>query len=200
MNNLLRNLILSPKRAFSSSVPSVHQQIAGRQRFYKKVEVAASLDAQGNKQYGILLDGRSLKTPARNALYFQNYYIAAIVAAEWDGQSDKRKGIQPATMPFMSIASTTIDNISLDSLHARNTCLSFLPTDSALFWTSEDNLLYKKQESSFQPIIDWLEKEFNTKLFTSDNMTIRLNHPEESTRKMRAIVDSLVRYYSKPPL
>jgi chaperone required for assembly of F1-ATPase len=79
-----------------------HQKFTGRKRFYKTVDIAPTED----NGFKILLDGRTLKTPGRNPLHLPTVDLAVAIAAEWDAQTDPAKGIQPVTMPLMSIAST----------------------------------------------------------------------------------------------
>ena len=96
-------------------------------------------------------------------------------------------------MPFMSIASTEIDNLAFDPLPAQTTCLSFLPTDSLLFWTAEDKYLLTKQKDEFDPIIKWFEKTFHLELNTSMIMTSRIQHSEKTTLTVKKLIDNLVR-------
>ena len=139
------------------SLSNVHQTISGRQRFYKLVDVVPVLNAEGlpTENYKILLDGRTLRTPAGNNLHLPNIGIALSIAAEWDAQkAGNSKGIQPATMPMMTLAATAIDQILPDGYQVKKTCLSYLPTDTALFLTSEtDRLLLRKQRQHFQPVL-----------------------------------------------
>jgi chaperone required for assembly of F1-ATPase len=106
---------------------------------------------------------------------------------------DAKRGIQPNTMPFMSLASTAIDTVSPDPITAQSTCMSFLPTDSALFWVTEDKYLLEKQKTAQKPIIQWIEETLGLKLLIAEGMTVRLNHPPESVEKIRCLVLSLVR-------
>lgn len=207
LNTLMTKLVIPSGQKFLSLSQirrnlSLHHQISGRKRFYKKVDVIRIegkddiKDISGKNSstlYGITLDGKTLKTPARNHLVFNNYLLAALVASEWDAQTDTRKGIQPSTMPFMQLASTAIDNLQFDPSPAQSTCLSFLPTDCSLFWTKEDSGLYKKQEEKFRPILSWLNELFSIELLVAEGMTMRLAHPAETTRKVKAIIDALVR-------
>jgi chaperone required for assembly of F1-ATPase len=139
------------------SLSNVHQTISGRQRFYKLVDVVPVLDTNGvpTSNYKILLDGRSLRTPAGNNLHLPNIGLALSIAAEWDAQrAGNSKGIQPATMPLMTLAATAIDQILPDGYQVKKTCLSYLPTDTALFLTAEtDRILLRKQRQHFQPIL-----------------------------------------------
>jgi chaperone required for assembly of F1-ATPase len=57
-------------------------------------------------------------------------------------------------MPLMTLAATAIDQILPDAYMVKKTCLSYLPTDTALFLTAEtDRILLRKQRQHFQPIL-----------------------------------------------
>lgn len=150
------------------SLSNVHQTIAGRQRFYKSVDVVPVLDTNGipTDEYKILLDNRTLRTPAGNNLHFPNIGLALTIAAEWDAQkAGNSKGIQPATMPMMTLAATAIDQILPNGYQVKKTCLSYLPTDTALFLTAEtDRILLRKQRQHFQPIL-------RSAIFTSTSLS-----------------------------
>jgi chaperone required for assembly of F1-ATPase len=188
----------SQLQSFSSS-PHHHPQIAGRKRFYKSVDIIPILENCGLIKYGIALDGKHLKTPARHPLYFSNYLLSLAIAFEWDSQlAESKRGIVPATMPFMSIASTAIDTVESDPFSARSTCMSFLPTDSLLFWVKEDAQLYEFQEERCQPVIRWIEECFDVQLLVAeDSFTSRLQHPVVTRQKIEAFVNGLVRIYTK---
>lgn len=201
-------------RGREPTLNNIHQTIAGRKRFYKVVDVAAVTEEELNnsislhlskrmghikpspqeekKQYKITLDGRTLKTPARNPLHLPNLELAMAVAAEWDAQTDARKGIQPVTMPLMTLASTAIDQALVDPEFIRNTCRSYLPTDSALFFTTEeDRILLKKQRQHLLPIIRWFKRELGVELSSKSTVYGRIDHPEDTKRKIDWMINSL---------
>lgn len=72
-------------------------------RFYERVSVELKDDV-----FAVLLDGRSIKTPGRNALVFKDEVIAEGVAAEWELQEEE---IDPGTMPLTRIAHSAIDAV-----------------------------------------------------------------------------------------
>ena len=108
----------------------IHQRMAGRKRFYKQVGISpitveeaaegssssssCSSYSDGGIKYLITLDGRTLKTPARNPFHIPNMELALAVAAEWDAQLDNLKGIEPTTMPMTQMMFTAIDQISVE--------------------------------------------------------------------------------------
>jgi len=141
----------------------------------------------------VLLDGRVLKTPARAALHLPSMELALAVSAEWDAQTDKLRGIQPRTMPLMTLASTAIDQVALDPTPTKTTVLSYLPTDSALFFTSdEDRILLRKQKQHFHPTVRWVKRMFGIEVKTvAGQFSARIQHDASATRKLGALVDSM---------
>ena len=146
-------------------------------------------------QFSITLDGRILRTPARNPLVLPNKDLAMAIAAEWDAQTDKRNGIQPINMPLMSLASTAIDQIQVDPETTIETCIKYLPTDSALFITPEfDRILLAKQMKHFEPVVNWLNNDLNISLATTQSMAGRISHPEDTTNSVRSIISKMVSF------
>jgi len=159
-------------------------------RFYKYVDVIPHDGS--DKLYKIMLDGRNLKTPARNTLHLPNAELASMIALEWDAQLDKSRGIVPASMPYTILASTALDQIRLDPNDARRTCLRFLPTDSTLFFTTpEDRILLKAQKKHFHPLHKWIKRALGVELKTTDNMGGRVAHPQASVERVTRIIESL---------
>ena len=74
-------------------------------RFYKDVSVAP---APGG--FAVLLDGKPVKTPARNELRLPTRALAEAVAAEWRGQGET---VQAATMPLLRLSNTAIDGVAV---------------------------------------------------------------------------------------
>ena len=68
--------------------------------------------------------------------------MALAIAAEWDAQAANHpKGIQPATMPMMILASTAIDQILPDhGLQVRNVVVTLPQTLTTLIAHPKTNL------------------------------------------------------------
>jgi chaperone required for assembly of F1-ATPase len=73
-------------------------------RFYKEVSVAPADDG-----FAVLLDGRPVKTPARNKLVLPTEKLAAGIAAEWRGQGEE---IIATSMPLLRLANSVIDGVT----------------------------------------------------------------------------------------
>ena len=116
---------------------------------------------------------------------------------QWDAQSatDKR-GIQPATMPLMILASTAIDTIRVDKAPFIKTGLNYLPTDSSLFFTGADGdrILFKKQKMAYEPLVRWARRDLQLELPTTDQMVGKLKIPDVTLEYAKSIVERLVIY------
>jgi chaperone required for assembly of F1-ATPase len=75
-------------------------------RFYKEVSVGPSENG-----FAVLLDGKPVRTPARNLLELPTEAAAKVVAGEFAAQADE---INPALMPATMLANTVIDGIAPD--------------------------------------------------------------------------------------
>ncbi len=119
--------------------------------------------------------------------------IAMCVAAEWDAQTSVHKGIEPVSMPIMTLASTALDQIALNPETTINTCLAYLPTDSALFLTNDlDRLLLLKQKQAFSPVVRWLNRLLNIDLVSTQDVASRISHSKPCTEKIRHVLQSMV--------
>ena len=178
------------KRSFGEKVQLTgsNNLIAGRVRFYKTVDVKA----EDEGMFGVMLDGRNLKTVQMNRLLVPSEDLAWAIANEWDAQTDKKRGLVPATMPLTTLASTAIDQIAIDPTLARDTVLSYLPTDSAVFFTQEhDRLLLEKQKELLEPVLEFLNAELGIKLKTTTSMHLKLIQDDSTVKKIKDIVYSM---------
>lgn len=180
----------------TKALPQTSNLIGGRVRFYKHVDVE-HFPAEANDEadlYGIRLDGRRLKTVQMNNLLVPSEDLAWGIANEWDHQTDKQRGLQPATMPLTILASKAIDQISVDPTLAHSTILGYLSTDSTLFYTNEqDRILLAKQKELLEPIVDYINDELkiNIAKVTGGIIPNKIKHDDGTFNVMKALVHSL---------
>jgi chaperone required for assembly of F1-ATPase len=116
-------------------------------RVYK--EVAARKAESG---WGIALDGRPLRTPAKNELTVPSESLAAAIAAEWDAQDPD---IVPHTMPLTRLAATAIDRTVLKRAEIVAEIANYAATDLVCYRAEHPPALAMRQEAAWQPLIDW---------------------------------------------
>jgi chaperone required for assembly of F1-ATPase len=154
-----------------------------------------------------MLDGRVLRTPARNPLQFPSKELAMLVAGEWDAQTDPQKGNEPISMPIMTLSSTAIDQLLYNESSSLTNegdddsrqfiiqnCLKYLPTDSLLFFTnSMDRILLNKQRKTLLPVIKALNRRFKFTVEPTSEMISKISHPPATTERIEKILQRMVK-------
>src|SRR5688572_11829266 len=82
------------------------RMLSAPRRFYK---TATSTPVESG--WGILLDGKALRSPAKRPFVLPTEALAAAVADEWQAQGEK---IRPSSMPLMQFAATAIGRLGAD--------------------------------------------------------------------------------------
>ena len=188
-------------------------QVAGARRFYEEVSVVpvvanpAPEGGDGRDDSGlweIRLDGRLLRTPGRLALSLPTAALAHTIALEWDAQGGEG-GVDPHSMPMMTIACTAIDNISTEAGESTtgfdkgtlvNQIMPFLDTDTCLFYDKTDRKLLRKQKGTWGPLVEWLAKTHDAPLksnldSSADSAIMWTPHPEASVANVRALLERM---------
>jgi chaperone required for assembly of F1-ATPase len=116
-------------------------------RVYKSVETRA---VDGG--WGVALDGRPLRTPAKRDLRVPSERLAAAIAAEWDAQNPE---INPETMPLTRLATTAIDRTAEKRTEIVAEIAAYAGTDLVCYRADHPPALAARQEATWQPLLDW---------------------------------------------
>ena len=116
-------------------------------RFYQAARAEASRDG-----FTVLLDTRTLRTPARHELAVPNIALAEAIAAEW---AEQEETIRPATMPLMRLASTAIDRVSAGSAQTIDQITAYGRTDLVCYRVAAPAELAVRQAAAWEPLIRW---------------------------------------------
>ncbi len=125
-------------------------------RFWKKVDVV-SLE----KGFCIKLDTKILKTPAKKEMLLPTIALAKKIAAEWDRQVDE---IDPNAMPFTKSANAALDKVAQQFDEVSSLVGNYGDTDLLYYRADSPAELKMRQQSSWDPMIDWAEKNFEVKI------------------------------------
>ena len=128
-------------------------------RVYREVRVAPSGDG-----WSILLDARSLQTPARAPLLLPRRALAEAVAAEWDAQTEK---VVPATMPLMRFVATAIDRTTVQRGAVIDEIVGYAETDLVCYRAERPPELVARQAAVWQPLVDWITLRFDAPLLVT---------------------------------
>ena len=125
-------------------------------RFWKKVDVVSS-----EKGFCIKLDAKILKTPAKKEMLLPTNALAKKIAAEWDRQVDE---IDPNAMPFTKSANAALDKVIEQFEEVSSLVSDYGDTDLLYYRADSPAELQMRQNSSWDPIIEWAEKTFEVKI------------------------------------
>jgi chaperone required for assembly of F1-ATPase len=151
-----------------------------RERFYKSVSVAESAP------YAVLLDGRPVKTPAKNALAAPTQPLAQAIAAEWDAQSAR---IDPATMPLTRIANSIIDGVVPATDPVAEDLAKYLGSDLLCYRADTPDGLVGWQTRHWDPILDWARTALGARFVLSEGIVF-VTQPDHAIAAARAAIPS----------
>jgi chaperone required for assembly of F1-ATPase len=117
-------------------------------RFYKDVTVGET--EQGG--FTVLLDGKTMRTPAKSVLTVPTRALAQLLRDEWDAQVEV---VDPTIMPVSRHINTAIDGIASDPQAVFEDILRFSSSDLLCYRAGEPQALVERQSDQWDPIIDW---------------------------------------------
>ncbi|TCK98881.1 chaperone required for assembly of F1-ATPase [Shimia isoporae] len=141
-----------------------------KKRFWKETSVE---DVAGG--FGIALDGRTVKTPAKAALVLPTRAMAEAVAAEWDAQVDE---IDPNTMPVTRSANAAIDKVAVQHAEVADMIAEYGGTDLLCYRATSPEELVARQVAGWDPMLDWAAQEFGARLEAVAGV---MHHAQEET-------------------
>lgn len=133
----------------------------------RKVYKLAAVTVRPDGGYGIALDGKVLRTPARHEYALPTMALADAIAAEWNAQE---RDIVPATMPLTTLAATAIDRVP----HLRDKTIdeaaAYGATDLLCYRVAEPLELVERQAATWDPLLDWLLRRYDVRLAITDSI------------------------------
>jgi len=151
-------------------------------RFYRDVSVSPVGDA-----FAILLDGRPMKTPQRNALAVPVSALADAIAAEWAAQGDN---IIPASMPLTALAQGTLDQVANERDRIVGRIAAFADSDM-LYYRADtgQQALIDYQAKHWDPLLDWARQHYDIDF----NLVYGIRYeaqPQETIERLAATVEA----------
>lgn len=125
-------------------------------RFWREARVVEEMDG-----FGIRLDGRAVKTPAKAAMIVPTHAMAEAIATEWDAQEDL---IQPGTMPVTRSANAAIDKVRHQHAEVADMLAGYGDTDLLCYRADSPDSLVRRQAEAWDPLLDWAETRYGARL------------------------------------
>jgi len=151
-------------------------------RFYRDVTVSAQPGG-----FGVALDGKALRTPAKRALLLPTRALAEALAAEWAGQGGD---IRPDTMKLMALASTALDLVADKRAAVADEAARYAGTDLLCYRAEAPESLVRREWALWQPLLDWAADRFDAPLRVTAGI-VPIEQPADSLKALRFVLDGL---------
>ncbi len=122
-------------------------------RFWTLAEVVETGDG-----YGIALDGRRVKTPARVDLAVPDRGLAQAIAEEWH---DCGAEIDLRAMPLTGLANAAVDRVAADPASFAATLAEYAKGDLLCYRADAPQLLIDRQAAQWDPLLAWARRRFD---------------------------------------
>lgn len=125
-------------------------------RFWTAVQVTEA--AEG---FGIQLDARPVRTPAKRELLLPTRRFAEAVAGEWEAQEDR---IDPQAMPFTRTANAALDKVATQHAEVADMLADYGDSDLLCYRADQPAELVARQSEAWDPMLDWAEEALRARL------------------------------------
>jgi chaperone required for assembly of F1-ATPase len=150
-------------------------------RFWKQAEVVA------DGGFGIALDGRKLKTPARAELSLPTRALAEAIATEWNGAPDT---VNPLAMPLTGLANAAIDRVISDPDSFAAGLARYGESDLLCYRAEAPAPLVERQEAHWGPLLAWARRRYDVD-FTVTAGIIHKPQPQATIQRLGFAVAAL---------
>lgn len=150
-------------------------------RFYKAAQVA-----EIESGFAVHLDGRAVRTPARNPLAVRTQALAAALAGEWDRQSER---IDPQTMPLNRLVNSALDGVASQMEAVREEIVKYSGTDLVCYRADGPDRLVARQTELWDPVIAWARRDLDSRFVLAQGVMFVQQDPSALEGVRRALGD-----------
>lgn len=151
-------------------------------RFWSEAAIGAA-----GAGFRVLLDGRAVRTPARNELIVPTRALAEAVRAEWAAVADR---IDPRQMPHTRSANAAIDKVAPHFDDVAAMIAAYGETDLLCYRAEGPEELRARQAEAWDPLLDWAARELGARLVVTQGI-VPVPQPAESLARLGAEVFAL---------
>lgn len=150
-------------------------------RFYKETGVDL-----GDGGHRVLLDGKPMRTPAKAVLVVPTRALAEAIAAEWADVPEKAD-INVTHLPLTRLAATGHDRVTTQRTRVIEDTAKYAGSDMLCYRASETETLVKRQQETWQPLLDWAAERYGARLIVVAGLGF-VDQPEEAVKKLHDAV------------
>lgn len=150
-------------------------------RFWK---AAAVVPVAGG--WTVELDGKPLRTPARERLIVPTEKLALAIADEWNSANET---IDPRAMPLTGLANAAIDRVTPDVEAFASGIAKYGEGDLACYRAETPRELVARQAESWDQLLGWARRRFDIDFCTTSGI-VHVQQPEPTVRRLAHAVAS----------
>lgn len=151
-------------------------------RFYTHVTVEAGVGG-----FGLLLDGRLVRTPERALLRLPNAALAQAVADEWQAQGET---IDPAAMVMTGLSNAVIDRVLPDPRSFAEGLARFAASDTLCYRAEHPADLVARQAAEWDPPLRAVEQRFDVRFLLSEGVHF-VEQQKDTLKRMRKVFEAV---------
>ena len=151
-------------------------------RFWKAADVVET-----DGCWGVELDGKPLRTPARDPLTVPTKALADAVAGEWNGVEEK---IDPRGLPLTGLANAAIDRVAPDKQTFADVLARYAEADLACYRAEGPAGLVERQAKHWDPLLGWGQRRFDVD-FKTTNGIVHVAQPQATVDRLAHAISTL---------
>jgi chaperone required for assembly of F1-ATPase len=151
-------------------------------RFWKAAEVTREKD-----RWGVNLDGRPVRTPARAALEVPNQALAQAIVDEWNGVEEE---VDPRALPLTGIANAAIDRVAPHREAFAARLAGYAEADLACYRSEGPPALVDRQSAAWDPLLEWARRRFDVD-FAITSGVVHVTQPAATVDRLSHAVAAL---------
>jgi chaperone required for assembly of F1-ATPase len=151
-------------------------------RFWTEVAV---VEQEGG--WGIALDGRPVRTPARAPLVMPGKSLADAIAQEWREAGEE---VDPRAMPLTGLANAAIDRVAPDRRAFAAGLARYAEADLACYRAQGPGALVERQSARWDELLGWAQRRFDVDFVTTDGL-IHVAQPSATVERLTQAVAAL---------
>ncbi|THH34467.1 ATPase [Aliishimia ponticola] len=145
-------------------------------RFWKQADIA-----EAEEGFTVALDGRPIKTPAKQGLIVPTKALAESIAAEWDAQEGE---VDPESMPFTRLSNSALDKVARQHEAVAQIIAEYGGSDLLCYRAHSPEELVQRQAEAWDRLLDWAQTDLSVRLDTQSGM-MPIPQPETSQQEIR---------------
>jgi len=151
-------------------------------RFWKDVTTV-----EENDGWGIQLDGRPLRTPARATLTVPTKALADAIADEWRSVEES---LDPRAMPLTGMANAAIDRVAPERQAFAGGLARYAEADLACYRSDSPPELVERQAHGWDALLGWARRRYDVDFVTTSGL-LHVAQPQATIDRLAHAVGSL---------